>query len=63
MRAAGVSDEAIEDVVAVASTFHIIDRLADAFGFERADEAGYAAAAKVLLRQGYAFPQLVWRLS
>jgi alkylhydroperoxidase family enzyme len=32
-RAAGVSDEAIEDALAVCACFNVIDRLADSFGF------------------------------
>ena len=62
-RAAGVSDDAIEDAIAVSATFHVVDRLADAFSFALPDEAGYAAGAKVLLRVGYAFPAMVWKLA
>jgi alkylhydroperoxidase family enzyme len=32
-RAKGVSDEAIEDALAVCACFNLIDRLADSFGF------------------------------
>ena len=60
MRAAGVSDEAIEDALAVTAIFHTIDRLADSFNFALSDEEGYASSAKVLLRVGYAFPPPVW---
>jgi len=58
-----VSDESIEDAIAVSATFHVIDRLADAFSFALPDEAGYAAGAKVLLKVGYAFPKAVWKLA
>jgi alkylhydroperoxidase family enzyme len=33
VRAVGVSDEAIEDALAVCACFNLIDRLADSFGF------------------------------
>ena len=33
IRAAGVSDDAIEDALAVCACFNLIDRLADSFGF------------------------------
>ena len=33
VRAEGVSDEAIEDALAVCACFNLIDRLADSFGF------------------------------
>jgi alkylhydroperoxidase family enzyme len=33
VRAAGVSDEAIEDALAVCVSFNLIDRLADSFAF------------------------------
>ena len=60
VRAAGVTDESIEDAIAASAVFHIIDRLADSFGFALPDDDGYAASAKVLLRAGYAFPPPVW---
>ena len=34
MRAAGVSDDALLDAIAVAALFNMIDRIADALGFE-----------------------------
>jgi len=60
---AALSDEAIEDAVAISCIFHIVDRLADAFSFHLPDEAGYEAGAKVLLRVGYEFPNVVWKLA
>ena len=52
-RAAGIGSEAIRDAIYVATAFAVIVRLADAFGFELLDEAGYQAAARSLLRFGY----------
>jgi alkylhydroperoxidase family enzyme len=34
LRAAGVSDQAIEEALYVAFVFNVLDRLADAFGFD-----------------------------
>jgi alkylhydroperoxidase family enzyme len=62
-RAAGLSDDDIEDAVAVCATFHIIDRLADAFDFALPDEDGTDAAVRVLLRRGYSMPAPVWRFA
>jgi AhpD family alkylhydroperoxidase len=51
--AAGVSPRQIEDALAVCAAFNIIDRLADAFGFELLSPEGYEAGAKYLLKRGY----------
>jgi alkylhydroperoxidase family enzyme len=42
MRAAGLSDEAIEQAIYVSTMFNVMDRLADAFDFEltRTDRLG-----------------------
>jgi alkylhydroperoxidase family enzyme len=53
LRAAGASDEAIEDAVRVCALFSIIDRVADALGFELPSPASFDRAAKLLLRHGY----------
>ena len=53
LRAAGLSDDAIEDAINVCALFNIYDRLADALGWYLPDRAGYAASAGNLMRRGY----------
>jgi alkylhydroperoxidase family enzyme len=53
LRAEGVRDEAIEDVIHVAVAFNIIDRIADSLGFEIPTSSGFANMAEVLLKRGY----------
>jgi alkylhydroperoxidase family enzyme len=54
VRAAGVSDEALEDAVHVAALFNVIDRLADALGFHVPPEEAFARIAPRFYRRGYA---------
>ena len=53
LRAAGVSDAAIENAINVCVLFNIYDRLADALGWYIPDQAGYAASAHNLMKRGY----------
>jgi alkylhydroperoxidase family enzyme len=53
LRAAGVSDAAIEDAVEVCVLFNVYDRLADALQFYLPDRDGYAASGHSLLKYGY----------
>jgi uncharacterized peroxidase-related enzyme len=53
LRAAGLTDEEIEDAIHVCAMFNLINRVADSLGFDLATEEGYAAAARLLLRSGY----------
>ena len=53
LRAAGLSDEAIEDAINVCALFNIYDRMADSLGWYLPDPAGYAASAQNLMRRGY----------
>ena len=53
LRAAGLSDHAIEDAINVCALFNIYDRMADSLGWYLPDPAGYAASANNLLRRGY----------
>ena len=54
LREAGVSREAIDDVVHICAIFATINRVADAVDFAVPDDATEAASAKVLLKRGYA---------
>ncbi len=53
VRAAGVSDEAIEDAIHVCALFNIIDRMADSLGFDVPGRDAFAETATRLLRRGY----------
>ena len=53
LRAAGLSDAAIEDAIHVCALFNVYDRLADSFKFEVPDDAGFAMSATMLLKRGY----------
>ena len=53
LRAAGVSDEAIEDAIQVCVLFNIYDRLADSLGFHLPGPDGYAASGRSLMKRGY----------
>jgi uncharacterized peroxidase-related enzyme len=54
LRAAGLSDEEIEDAIHVCALFNVINRVADSLGFEPADANGYKVSARMLLTKGYA---------
>ncbi|MGH7673083.1 MAG: carboxymuconolactone decarboxylase family protein [Gemmatimonadales bacterium] len=53
LRAAGVSDVAIEDAIQVCALFNIYDRLADSLSFHLPGPDGYAASGRSLMRRGY----------
>lgn len=53
LRAAGLSDQAIEDAVYVCAAFSVIIRLADAFEFHVPEDATFDAVAPVMLARGY----------
>jgi alkylhydroperoxidase family enzyme len=52
-RAAGVSDEAIEDALHVCAYFNLIDRLADSLGFDLPSRESHRAYAGRFLEEGY----------
>jgi hypothetical protein len=53
---AGVSEDGVIDALYVCFSFNLIDRVADALGFDLMDEEGYRQAAQVLLKFGYKLP-------
>jgi len=53
VRAAGVSDEAIEDALAVCACFNLIDRVADSLGFDLPPAEVHAGYAEQFLLEGY----------
>jgi alkylhydroperoxidase family enzyme len=55
-REAGLSDDAIVDALAVGFVFNLINRLADAFGFDFGDEEGRLAEARALHKLAYRVP-------
>ena len=53
MRSAGVSDKAIEEAIYVCFLFSVMDRLADAFGFDLHSAQDFARGGRVLYTFGY----------
>ena len=53
LRAAGVSDEGVEDAIQVCVLFNIYDRIADTLGFHLPGPDGYAASGRSLMKRGY----------
>ena len=53
LRAAGLSDEAIEDAIHASVLFNIYDRMADTLNFDIPEPAGFAQGARMLLKRGY----------
>ena len=53
VRAAGVSDQAIEDAIYVCFIFSVLARLADAFDFDLTTPARWQVGGKVFYRIGY----------
>jgi len=56
VRAAGVSDRAIEDAIHVCASFVLINKLADAFGWAPLDDAVYDRRGEIALERGYTIP-------
>lgn len=53
LRAAGVTDEAIEDAIHACVLFNVYDRLADSLRFHLPGPDGYAASGRSLMQRGY----------
>jgi alkylhydroperoxidase family enzyme len=56
VRAAGVTDDAIEDAAFVCALFTTYVRLADTFKFDIPPAEGFEESAKMLLKVGYGMP-------
>jgi hypothetical protein len=61
VRAAGVSDAAIEDGLAICFAFNLINRLADAFEYDWDSERHRSQGARALVRFGYRVPRVLLR--
>jgi uncharacterized peroxidase-related enzyme len=53
LRAADLSNAAIEDAIHICANFNIINRLADAFGFKLPSPKGLSRSTEILLTRGY----------
>ena len=53
LRAAGLSDAAIEDAIHACVLFNNYDRMADALQFHLPGPDGYAASGRSLMSRGY----------
>jgi alkylhydroperoxidase family enzyme len=53
LRAAGLSDQAIEDAIHVCALFNVIDRVADSLDFDIPSAKSLRRSATMLLRVGY----------
>ena len=53
LRAAGISDQAIEDALVVCALFNVIDRIADSLDVAIPSADGFAQTGERLLAHGY----------
>jgi uncharacterized peroxidase-related enzyme len=53
LRAAGLSDQAIEDAMHVCALFSVYTRLADSLGFDVPSAEAFSRSADMLLARGY----------
>ncbi|HUG41322.1 MAG TPA: hypothetical protein VMM12_12610 [Longimicrobiales bacterium] len=53
LRAAGLSDAAIEEAIHVCALFNIYDRVADTLEFDVPGRESFAHGAEMLLKRGY----------
>jgi len=58
LRAAGISDQAIEDAILVCTLFNIIDRIADSLNFAVPSPEDFARTARVPQTYSYALPPI-----
>lgn len=53
LRAAGVPGQAIEEAIYICTAYNVVDRLADAFGFQLPPQQDLQRTARFLLKIGY----------
>ncbi len=53
LRSAGISDEEIADAIHICAAFNLINRLADAMGWETQTDVAIQRHAEMLLKMGY----------
>ncbi len=53
LRAQGLADDAIAEAIHVSAAFHVINRLADSFGFDLPKPEHLGIAAADLIKNGY----------
>lgn len=53
LRSAGISDEEIADAIHICTAFNLINRLADAMGWEMQEDVAIHRHADMLLKMGY----------
>lgn len=53
LRAAGLSDDEITDAIHICSAFNLINRLADALGWEMQEDVAVRRFSEMLLTRGY----------
>lgn len=61
VRRAGVSDDAIRDALYICMLFNVMNRLANALGFDMPEPRFYGSGVRLLYRRGYRLPPpVVW---
>jgi alkylhydroperoxidase family enzyme len=60
VRSAGVTDKAVEEAIYVCFLFSVMDRLADAFGFDIHSPEEFSRGGRVLYSKGYGKLSLPW---
>ena len=60
MRSAGLNDKAIEEAIYVCFLFSVMDRLADALGFDMHSPSDFQRGGRMLFSRGYRRLSLPW---
>jgi hypothetical protein len=60
MKSAGLNDKAIEEAIYVCFLFSVMDRLADALGFDMHSPSDFQRGGRMLFSRGYRRLSLPW---